>query len=97
MAQDNVVWREGDEPEPVSPASPLVGLESRVLQNWLENSRNVQQAHRRNPLRVESAVRRAVWDAQVEELKLQSQGLQPHEAQEFTRPQMWKPPTFPLT
>lgn len=44
---DNVVWTSDDQPEPVSPEHPLEGLETRVLAVWLENSKNVRQAHKR--------------------------------------------------
>lgn len=92
-----VIWSTDEQPEPVSPSSPLVGLERRVLENWLENSRNVRQAHKRSPLVVENAVRQAVWTALTEELKMRSEGMPQHQAEEFTRPQMWAPPTFPTT
>ena len=92
-----VVWTEGDQPEPVTPETPLVGLELRVLENWMENSPNVRKAHAQTPERVETAVRAVVWRTLVEELQLQARGMAPHESQEFTRPAMWKPPTFPTT
>ena len=39
----NVLWREGDRPEPVTPANPLVGIEVKVLQAWLESSPRLQR------------------------------------------------------
>lgn len=88
-----VVYRDGDEPEPVTPTTPLTGLELDVLRVWKETSPLVRTTHRQAPLAVETAVRQAVWNALVEELRLKSQGLRPHEAEEFTRPAMWLPPT----
>ena len=96
MTDPTILWQEGDQPEPLSDL-PLQGLEIRVLANWMENSRNVRLAHQKTPELVESAARMAVWQALTQELQLRSQGMAPQEAEEFTRPAMWTPPTFPTT
>jgi hypothetical protein len=62
MSDRKVVWTEGDEPDPVTPENPLEGLELEVLRIWKENSGNVRAAHKKDPGRVENAVRRAVFD-----------------------------------
>lgn len=93
---ENVIYRDGDQPEPVTPEHPLEGLETEVLRVWKQDPQ-VAKAHQQNPSAVESAARRAVFDALQQEAKLRSQGLQSHEAEEFTRPAMWEPPAFPTT
>lgn len=94
----NVLWTEGQQPEPVTPENPLVGLETTVLKNWLENSPELQgqyQASPENRLDLENAVRLSVESAFGKELQLRAQGLTPEQAEEETRPAMWTPPTWP--
>ena len=88
-----VIWREGDEPEPVTPRTPLTGLELDVLRVWTETSRFVQKALKTNRPAIETLVRRRVFDAMTQELQLRADGLEVHEAEERTRPEMWAPPT----
>ena len=86
-------------PEPVSPTSPFEGLETKVLRVWMENSPSLRRAHRDPASRnqVENAARLAVHEALLTELTLRSQGMAPEQAQEWTRPAMWTPPTWPTT
>lgn len=93
---DDTIYRETDNPEPVTPENPLEGLETEVLKVWSQTPA-VKKAHQQNPQMVETAVRQAVFDALAEEARLRADGKAPHEAQEFTRPAMWKAPTFPTT
>jgi hypothetical protein len=86
-----------DQSEPVTPDNPLVGLETEVLKVWLENSPALTRLHKTDPLRVETAVRQAVDAALDQELMLRAQGLPIHEAQEQTRPVIWKPPKLRAT
>lgn len=88
------LWTEGETPEPVTEENPLAGLELDVLRIWKENSRKIRALHRSPGGRadVEAAVRAAVREAHVEEMRLRAQGMAMHEAQEFTRPSMWTPP-----
>jgi hypothetical protein len=92
MADPNrVSWTDSDRPTPVSSANPLVGLETSVLKTWLGNSRPLRQAHASNPtnrLLIESAVRQAVFDPHVAEMKYRAEGLSLEQAQELTRPSM---------
>ena len=84
----------------MSPENPLVGLETSVLRNWLENSPSLRRRYDQNPaqrLDLENAVRVRVDQAYADELELRAQGMSQHEAQEFTRPSMWTPPTWPPT
>jgi hypothetical protein len=85
-------------PELVTPENPLVGLETRVLKTWLENSTQLQKRYRQSPanrLDLENEVRRRVNLAFGQELVLRAQGKTPEEAEEFTRPPMWTPPIWP--
>jgi hypothetical protein len=94
MAQEpNVIYAEGDEPEAIE-TTPLEGLETQVLEVWKQTP-NVRKAHQRNPVMVETAVRQAVFNPLREEAEHRARGLQPHEAEEFTRPAMWRAPVFP--
>ena len=87
-----VIQTDSDHPESVT-ETPLEGLETEVLKVWLQTPK-VRKAHQANPTMVEQAVRRAVFDALAEEARLRAEGKAPHEAQEFTRPQMWQAPAF---
>lgn len=91
-----VIYRDGDQPEPVTSEHPLQGLETEVLRVWKQTPA-VSKAHQQHPVRVESAVRRAVFDALAQELKYRAQGMTQEEAQELTRPAMWLAPAFPTT
>lgn len=93
---DDVIYRETDEPQPVTAENPLQGLETEVLKVWKQTP-NVAKALQENPTSVHSAVRRAVFDALRQEAEYRAQGLNQQEAQEFTRPAMWKAPAFPPT
>jgi hypothetical protein len=93
----NVLFTEGQKPKPVSVRNPLVGLEEQVLDVWLRNSPSLRVRYRKSAQHrdnIENAARLAVWEAFAQELDLRSQGLSPEEAQEFTRPAMWTPPTW---
>jgi hypothetical protein len=90
----DAIYREGQEPDPVNAENQLQGLETEVLKVWTQEPAT-RKAHQADPSMVEGAVRRAVFDALREEAALKAQGLQPHEAEEFTRPAMWKAPAFP--
>ena len=92
---EDVIYRDGDQPEPVT-TTPLEGLETKVLEVWLQTP-SVRKAHQGNPERVESAVRQSVFAALREEAGYRAQGLNQQEAEEFTRPGMWKAPSFPTT
>ena len=63
MARDpKIVWQEGDEPEPVTPETPLEGVELRVLAVWLEKGKGLAKAYREDPAAkadLETAVRYA--------------------------------------
>ncbi len=89
------IYRNGDQPDPVT-TTPLEGLETEVLRVWKQTP-NVATAHRQNPTEVEQAVREAVFSALRAEAVLRAEGKAPHEAEEFTRPAMWKAPVFPTT
>ena len=89
----SVIWVEGDGPLPVT-EQPLGGLELTVLRVWKENSPNARSAYRQNSRHVEQAVRDSVYRALLEELRLRAQGMTPGQAQELTRPEMWKAPRF---
>jgi hypothetical protein len=95
---DNVIWTEGDQPEPVS-QTPLEGLEIRVLKVWRENSPRLKRAHQNPTYReaVEQLLRQAVFDQGVAELKLRASGLSIEEAEDLTEPAMWTPPRWPST
>lgn len=97
MADPNAIYQNGETLEPVSPEHPLEGLETQVLSVWLENSPSLRKAHQANPTRVEEAVRQAVAAALAREAQLRAEGLAQHEAEEFTRPDLWKPPAVPTT
>ena len=93
----NLVWTEGQSPNPVTPEHPLVGLETLVLQTWLDNSPPLRQQYEASPanrVSLENAVRGRVEATFAEELKLRTQGLSQEQAEEFTRPAMWTPPTW---
>lgn len=92
---EDVIYRDGDQPEPLS-TTPLEGLETEVLRVWKQTPA-AATAHQQNPEMVETAVRRAVFDALRQEAEYRAQGLNQQEAQEFTRPAMWKAPAFPPT
>lgn len=97
MSPKQVVWTEGEVPTPVTPEHPLVGLETRVLQTWLENSPALKaqyEASPRNRASLENAVRLKLGETFAEELKLRAQGMTQEQAEEFTRPAMWTPPTW---
>jgi hypothetical protein len=90
-----LIMSEGDVPNLVSQDDPLVGLETRVLTVWLENSPSLRRLYGSGqPGRedVENAVRPAVHQAHYQELSLRAQGMTIEQAQEFTRPAMWTPP-----
>jgi hypothetical protein len=72
-----------------------VGLEERVLENWLANSPGLKRQHQSKAGRkqVENAVRTAVFGALVANLDLRAQGLPIEQAMELTQPAMWTPPT----
>lgn len=92
---DRVIWTEGETPEPVTPMTPLMGLETEVLRVWMESSPKLRKAYQSSPQMkqdLESAARLAVHAAHVEELQLRAKGMQQHEAEEFTRPAVWTPP-----
>jgi hypothetical protein len=91
---DDVIYREGQQPDPVTLEHPLEGLETEVLRVWSQE-RHVKEALKQNPQAVHEAVRRAVFDALRQEAELKAQGLYTQEAQEFTRPAMWLAPAFP--
>jgi len=94
------IWTEGQPSEPVTPENPLVGLEMRVLRSWLENSPSNRRQYLRGPAYrrdLENAVRQRVDQTFAEELQLRAQGKTQAEAEEFTRPSMWTPPTWPTT
>jgi hypothetical protein len=94
-----VLWREGDPPEPVTPSNPLVGLELQVLKVWLENSPKLRKAYHlseRNKRVIQNAVRQAVERQRGEELGHRADGLSFDQAQELTNPAMWTPPTWPI-
>jgi hypothetical protein len=96
----NVLWREGDPPEPVTANNPLVGLETLVLKAWLESSPRLQKAYHqsgRNRHVLESLVRHKVEAQRVAELKARANGLSLEAAQALTKPAMWIPPTWPTT
>jgi hypothetical protein len=90
-----VVHTQGDQPDPVTPDNPLVGLETQVLQVWLQASPALERAYQHPPNRpvLENAVRAAVEQARVAELKYRAEGSTLEQAQELTRPAMWTPPT----
>jgi hypothetical protein len=95
----NVLWREGQPPEPVTPSNPLVGIELLVLKAWLESSPRLRQAYHSSPRKkhgLESAVRAVVEEQRVAELKARASGLTLEQAQELTKPAMWTPPTWPI-
>jgi hypothetical protein len=103
MSKPNpTIWTEGDLPEPVSPDHPLVGLERRVLQTWLDNSPSLAKAYQMSPQHrsdLENAVRLRVDAAFTKELQLRAapSNLTVEQAQEQTRPAMWTPPIWPTT
>jgi hypothetical protein len=71
-----------------------------VLKNWLDNSPLLRKAYRsslNNRAIVENAVRLKVAETLDAELLLRAQnpGLSVEEAQQFTRPAMWTPLTWP--
>jgi hypothetical protein len=41
---DNTIWTEGDEPEPVTPATPLEGFELTVLRVWLVRDLRIEDS-----------------------------------------------------
>jgi hypothetical protein len=93
----SVVWDPSRPIERVDSKNPLVGLETRVLQVWLENSPSLRRQYARSPahrLDVENAVRVSVATAFGQELELRARGLSQEQAEEFTRPAMWTPPTW---
>lgn len=98
MRQSNdpdVIYTEGDEPDPVTPEDPLEGIEVRVLKVWLANSPALRKTYKGTPkarLEVEKAVRLAVFRAHIESLTLRAQGKTWYEAEEITAPPMWTPP-----
>jgi hypothetical protein len=84
----------------VSKKNPLVGLESIVLRTWLDNSPQLQRLYDESPehrTSLQNAVRARVDHTFAEELRLRAQGLSHEQAEEFTRPSMWAPPTWPRT
>ncbi len=93
----NVLWTEGDRPDPVTPENPLEGLELQVLQTWLRNSRELWTAYQvpANRKATEEAVREAVDQQRVQELTYRAEGLTFDQARELTTPRMWTPPTWP--
>lgn len=94
----NVLWQEGDQPEPVTPENPLVGIEELVLKAWLESSPRLQKAYRlspRNKHALENLVRVRVEEERVAALHLRAQGMTFEQAEEVTKPAMWTPPTWP--
>jgi hypothetical protein len=95
---NNVIWTEGDQPEPVSEV-PLEGFELTVLKVWLENSPTLNRAYRNlaNREAIDQLVRQAVFDQDVAELQLRANGVPQHEAEDQTAPAMWTPPTWPST
>jgi hypothetical protein len=70
----------------------LKGVETQVLQVWLENSQQIRAAHRNNPLDVEQAVRIAVDAAHELELTLRAGGWAPRQSKEIAHRSMWTPP-----
>ena len=96
---NNVIWTEGDQPEPVSEVS-LEGFELTALKIWLENSPTLRRAYRtslEHKAAIDQLVRDAVFDQDVAELKLRANGVPQHEAEDQTTPAMWTPPTWPTT
>lgn len=94
----NVLWQEGDPPEPVTPDNPLIGIETKVLKAWLESSPRLRKAYYQNKTNrhgLESLVRAKVEEQRVAELKLRAQGLTFEQAQELTKAAMWAPPRWP--
>jgi len=94
----SVVSTEGQQPEPVTSESPLVGLETLVLKTWLENSPDLRKRYRQSPANrsdLENAVRLKVDQTFQDELNLRADGMTQEQAEEFTRPAMWTPPTWP--
>jgi hypothetical protein len=94
------IWTEGESSPPVSPDNPLVGLETRVLRMWLDQSPTLARLYRKSPQHqndLENAVRLKVDQTLAEELQLRAQGLSAPDARELTRPSMWIPPTWPTT
>jgi hypothetical protein len=74
----NVLWQEGDEPEPVTPDNPLAGIEVLVLKAWLESSPRLRKAYDKSPQNkhvLESAVRGRVFEEWEASLKLRAEGL----------------------
>ena len=94
----NVLWQEGDSLPPVSPRHPLLPLESRVLQVWLDNSPRFRAAYSDplNRLALENAVRERVQAAWLEQMHHRAAGRSPEEAEDLTAPAMWTPPTWPI-
>ena len=91
------MWTEGEPIEPVTAENPLVGLETLVLNTWLENDARLRKACRAsvaNRRDIENAVRLSVATALDEELVLRAQGMSVEEAQSITRPAMWTPPRW---
>ena len=92
---DQTTLTDGQRP-PVSPTSPLVGLEQTVLSMWLE-SPHLAEAYKSQPASrsaLERAARARVEQARVQELQLRAEGLSLEEAQSISRPPMWTPPTL---
>ena len=96
------IWTEGDLPDPVTSDNPLVGLETRVLRTWLDNSPQLAKAYQMSPAHrsdLENAVRLRVSATFAKELQLRAapSSLTVEQAQEQTRPAMWTPPIWPST
>ena len=70
----------------------LKGVETQVLQAWLENSQQIRAAHMKNPVDVEQAVRIAVDAAHELELTLRAGGWAPRQSREIAHRTMWIPP-----
>lgn len=95
----NVLWQEGDKPEPVTPFNPLVGIEVQVLKVWLENSTRLKKAYHcspRNKRAIENLVRTRVHEEFLAALHLRARGMTVEQAEEVTKPVMWTPPTWPI-
>jgi hypothetical protein len=92
-----IIWQEGDQPDPVTPQDRLQGFELRVLRTWLENSPDLRALYQHGRpaqrLALQSAAGKAVFNQGVQELGLRADGLSVHEAQEKTAPALWTPPT----
>ena len=96
-SRKDVVWSVDQQPDPVTPENPLVGLETLVLKMWLQSSPRLERQYQRSSAHrndLENAVRLRVDATFKQELELRSQGMAQNEAEEFTRPAMWAPPTW---